>query len=243
MRDVRRLGGVAALVEAVFFLLVPVAFFLIFPRLGLATADVGDPAKLLAFSVKSPAIILFDVAQVIAAIAIVGLAVVLQDHLRASGPMVMRGAIIAASIGAALLVGSGVADIYDLVGLAQVYGHNPTMATTAYAGVGTMAAGMVWAGVMAFGFWVLSVSWLALQSRAFSPALNYIGIVWGVLAILSVFAVATPMLFMLSLLAPIVGVVWAGWLAMSLLQVKMPVGVGVGAARGRRSEPPATPAN
>jgi hypothetical protein len=221
----------------------PAVVALLLAGLGLATADAGDPAKLLAFSVKNPAIILFDVAQVIAAIAIVGLAVVLQEQMRAAAPMLMRGAIIAASIGAALLVGSGVADIYDLAGLGQVYAHNPTMATTAYAGVGTMAAGLVWAGVMAYGFWVLGVSWVALQSRAFSPALNYVGIAWGVLAILSVFAIATPTFFMLSLLAPIVGVIWAGWLAMSLLQVKMPAGVGVGAARGRRGEPPATPAS
>lgn len=243
MRDVRKLGGIAALVEAVFFLLVPVLFLLMLPRLGLALSDQGDTTKLLMFSTKNSALMLFDAAAVIAAAAMVALALVVHERLREAAPLVMRGALIAVSIGAALLVASGIGDIYDLTGLTQLYsanhGANHTMAETAYAAVGTLAVGLFWAGALAYGVWVTMASWVALRSGAFKPALNYIGLAWGVLAILSVFAFVSPTLYMLSLLAPIVGVIWAGWLAMLLLQVTAPARVATRMARGTQGQPPA----
>jgi hypothetical protein len=243
MRDVRKFGGAAALVQAVFFLLVPVLFLLVLPRLGLALSDQGDPTKLLTFSLKNPALALFDIAAVIAAAAIVALALVLQEPLRAAAPLAMRGALIAASIGAALLVASGIGDIYDLTILGQLYGANPTMAMTAYAAVGALAFGLFFAGWLAYGAWALIASWVALRSGAFSPALNYLGIAWGALSILSVFAIASPTLYLLSLLAPVVGVIWAGWLGTLLLQVAMPARSPARAARGASGRPPATPAS
>jgi hypothetical protein len=245
MRDVRKLGGIAALVEAVFFLVVPVFFVLILPRLGLALSDQADTTKLLMFSTKNAALMLFDAAAVIAAAAMVALALVVQERLREAAPLVMRGALIAVSIGAALLVASGIGDTYDLAGLTQLYGANAAnhaMAETAYAAVGTLAVGLLWAGGLSYGVWVTMASWVALRSGAFRPALNYIGLAWGVLAILSVFAFVSPTLMMLGLLAPIVGVIWAGWLAMLLLQVSAPARVGARVARGTQGtqgQPPA----
>ncbi len=230
MRDVRKLGGIAALVEAVFFLLVPVLFLLILPRLGLTLSDQGDTTKLLVFSTKNAALMLFDAAAVIAAAAMVALALMMHERLRDAAPLVMRGALIAASIGAALLVASGIGDIYVLSGLTQLYAANHAMAATAYAAVSALGIGLFWAGMLAYGVWVTIASWVALRSGAFKPALNYIGLAWGVLAILSVFAYVSPTLYLLSLLAPIVGVIWAGWLAMLLLQVAAPARVATRAA-------------
>jgi hypothetical protein len=232
MRDVRKLGGIAALVEAVFFLFVPVLFLLILPRLGLALSDQADTTKVLVFSTKNAALMLIDVAAVIAAAAMVALALVMHERLREAAPLAMRGALIAASIGAALLVASGIGDIYDLAGLTHLYGANPAMAEAAYAAVGTLASGLFWAGWLAYGVWVLTASWMALRSGAFKPALNYTGLAWGVLAILSVFAYVSPTLYLLALLAPIVGMIWAGWLAMLLLQVTVPARVASRVARG-----------
>lgn len=230
MRDVRKLGGIAALVEAVFFLLVPVLFLLILPRLGLTLSDQGDTTKLLVFSTKNAALMLFDAAAVSAAAAMVALALMMHERLRDAAPLVMRGALIAASIGAALLVASGIGDIYVLSGLTQLYAANHAMAATAYAAVSALGIGLFWAGMLAYGVWVTIASWVALRSGAFKPALNYIGLAWGVLAILSVFAYVSPTLYLLSLLAPIVGVIWAGWLAMLLLQVAAPARVATRAA-------------
>jgi len=233
MRDVRKLGGIAALVEAVFFLLVPVLFLLVLPRLGLTLGDQSDTTKLLVFSTKNAALMLVDAAAVIVAAAMVALALMMHDRLREAAPLMMRGALIAASVGAALLVASGIGDIYVLSGLTQLYtanAANHAMAATAYAAVGTLGIGLFWAGMLAYGVWVMIASWVALRSGAFKPALNYIGLAWGVLAILSVFAYVSPTLYLLSLLAPIVGVIWAGWLAMLLLQVAAPVRVATRAA-------------
>jgi hypothetical protein len=246
MRDVRKLGGVAAIVEAVFFLIVPVLFVLILPRMGLSLAAQGDTTKLLQFSMKSPLLVLFDSALVIAAAAIVTLALVMRDQLRDAAPLAMRGSMIAASIGAALLVAAGVGDSYDLTGMGQLYATNHTMATTAYAGVGTLATGLMWAGWLAYGAWAVIASWTALRSGAFAPAQNYLGLAWGILAMLAVFAVASPTLYLLSLLVPIVGVIWTGWLAMRLLQVTPAVRVPARAARPARragDQPPASPAS
>jgi hypothetical protein len=243
MRDVRKLGGVAALVEAVFFLIVPVLFVLVLPRMGLSLAAQGDTTKLLQFSIKNPLLVLFDIAMVIAATAIVALALTMRDQLRDAAPQAMRGSVIAASIGAALLVAAGIGDAYDLLGMGHLYATNPTMATTAYAGVGTLAFGLVWAGMLAYGAWAVIASWVAMRSGAFSPAQNYLGLAWGILAMLTVFAVASPTLYLLSLLVPIVGVIWTGWLAMRLLQVTPAVRVPARPARRAADRPPATPAS
>lgn len=243
MRDTNRIGGWAALVEAVFFLIVPVLFVLVLPRLGLSLSDQGDTSKLLLFSIKNPLLVLFDIAMVIAAGAIVILALVLQDQFRDSAPFAMRGAVIAASIGAALFVVSGIGDAYDLLGMGQLYASNHTLATTAYAAVGTLAFGLYYAGVMVYGVWALVTSWVALRSGAFSPAQNYLGIAWGVLAILSVFATGSATLYLLALLVPILGVIWTGWLAMRMLRLTPSVRVPARARAARAEQPPAAPAS
>lgn len=242
MRDTNRTGGVAALVQAVFFLLIPVVFVLVLPRIGLPLANQGDPAKMLAFTAKNPLLLWVDAATIIAAAAIVALALVLRDRLGEAAPFATRYAVIAASIGAALFVGSGIADIYDLSAMAHAYtigGAMATAATTAYMGVGTLAFGLVWAAMLAYGVSVVMLSWVALQAHAFAPALNYLGLAWGVLAILSVFAFVSPTLYLLALLVPIVGIVWAGWMAWGMLGL----GANVRApARARASRPAVPPA-
>ncbi|HEX6819860.1 MAG TPA: hypothetical protein VF120_15900 [Ktedonobacterales bacterium] len=240
MRDSNRTGGVSALVQAIFFLLIPVGFLLVLPRTGLALADLSNPEKLLAFSTKNALLMWFDAAMIIAAAAIVVLALVLQDRLRDAAPFAMRYAVIAASIGAALMVASGVVDIYDLSALSAVYkagGAMETMATAAYAGVGTLAVGLFWAGLLAYGVSVLVTSWVALQARVFAPALNYVGLAWGVLAILSVFAYLSPTLFTAALIVPLVGLVWAGWHAWRMLGA----GAGVRTQTRARTHQAATP--
>lgn len=242
MRDANRVGGVASLVQAIFFLIIPVVFLLVLPRLGLTLADQGDPAKLLAFSTKNSLLMWVDAAMVIAAAAFVVLALVMQDRLRDVAPFAMRTAVIAASIGAALLVASGIGDIYDVAALRPAYaagGASATMATTAYAGVGTVAVGLFWAGWLAYGVWVIMTSWVALQAHRYAPALNYIGIAWGILAVLSVLAFASPTLYMLSLIVPILGIIWAAWLAYDMLRQGAPARTGARVARQRPAVPPA----
>lgn len=242
MRDTNRTGGVAALVQAVFFLLIPVVFVLVLPRVGLPLADLSDPAKLLAFSTKNALLMWFDAAMVIAAAAIVVLALVLQDRLRDASPFAMRYAVIGASVGAALLVASGVCDIYDLSALSAAYhagGATATMATAAYGGVGTLTVGLSWAGLLAYGVSVLVTSWVALQAHTFAPALNYLGIAWGILAILSVFAYVSPTLFLASLIVPIVGLVWAAWMAWGMLAQGARVRAPTRTASQRPAAPPA----
>lgn len=237
MRDTNRVGGVAALVQAVFFLLIPVAFLLVLPRMGLTLSEQSDPKYLLAFSTKNSLLMWLDGAMVIVAGAVVALALVLQDRLRDTAPFAMRAAVIAASIGAALLVASGVADIYDLAALREVFATNPAMATAAYAGVGTLAVGLFWAGLLAYGASVAMTSWAALRAASVAPARNYLGIAWGVLAVLSVFAYLSPTLFLLAMLVPIIGVIWAAWTAWEMLRAGAPVRAGAGVGRQR----PATP--
>lgn len=242
MRDANRTGGVSALVQAIFFLLIPVVFLLVLPRAGLSVADLSDPAKMLAFTTKNALLLWFDAAMIIAAAAVVALALVLQDHLRNAAPFAMRYAVIGASIGAALLVASGVCDIYDLSALAGAYkagGAMATVATAAYAGVGTLAVGLFWAGLLAYGVSVLVTSWVALQAHTFAPALNYLGIAWGILAILSVFAYASPTLFVASLIVPIVGLIWAAWMAAGMLGVTAGAKATAPARTQRAATPPA----
>ncbi len=145
MRDTNRTGGVAALVQAVFFLLIPVVFVLVLPRSGLPLAEQGDPAKMLSFTAKNSLLLWFDAATAIAAAAVVALALVLRDRLREAASFATRYAVIAASIGAALFVGGAIADIYDLSAMTHAYtagGAMATAATAAYMGVGTLALGL-----------------------------------------------------------------------------------------------------
>ncbi len=93
--------------------------------------------------------------------------------------------------------------------------------------------------MLAYGVSVVMLSWVALQAHVFAPALNYLGLAWGVLAILSVFAFVSPTLYLLALLVPIVGMLWAGWMAWGMLglgaNVRAPM-------RARASRPVAPPA-
>jgi hypothetical protein len=96
--------------------------------------------------------------------------------------------------------------------LARLSVEGQAAAGPAYLALNVVTHGVQIAGIFAWGWWALLTNWAALRSAQLPSLLCYLGLLWGVLGILT-FAVAP-----LSLVGVLAGLIWSVWLGVALLQ-------------------------
>lgn len=210
--NLQRSGGIAALYEAAAYVAGMIVYLVV-----LDYPNVIEPAQKVAMLVEHEAVLyaMNLLIYVIFGIALVVLALALDERLKVGAPALAHTAAVFGFIWAGLVIAAGmVANIGTgvVVGLA---GQDPAQAETVWLAIEAVYDGIGGGNEIVGGLWTLLVSWAALRTGALPRLLNYLGVVVGVAGVVS----AIPALGELGGMVFGLGqIVWFVWLGIVLLR-------------------------
>lgn len=213
MKNLQKVGGIAALYEAVAYLIAIVGYALVLDTL----TEVNSVQKV-ASLVNNQAFhyVLNLIAYVFFGIVLVVLSLALYQRLKSGSPALAQTATAIGLIWATALIASGMIQNFGMGSVVDLYSTDPTQAGMVWLAIESVVDGLGGgSGEILGGSWVLLVSWAALRARELPKALNYLGVVLGVVGILSII----PSLFLPLALAFGMGqIVWMIWLGIAMLR-------------------------
>ncbi len=207
MKDLQKMGGIAALYEAAAYVLGIVFFIFVVDYSG-----VTDPAQKMVLLVdnQTSLYIMNLIIYVVFGVFLVVLAVALYERLKAGAPAIMQTATALGLIWAGLVIASGMVANIGMDVAVGLHGTDPAQAATVWLAIDTVVDGIGGGNEIVGGLWVLLVSWAALRTGGLPKALNYLGVVIGVAGILSAVPALGELGGMIFGLGQIVWFVWLG---------------------------------
>lgn len=185
MTSLQRVGGVAALVEAVVYV---VGFTLMATMLNPGSTETWGLAEKLAFALerKTTFQLLNLFIYVFFGIVLVVLTVALHEHIKAKASVLMQIATSFGLIWAGLVIASGMIASVGLDAVAKLHAHDATQAITAWSVIAAVQDGLGGGVEIAGGIWLLLVSAASLRSKTFPKFLDYLGVIVGLAGTLTV---------------------------------------------------------
>jgi hypothetical protein len=212
MKNLQKMGGVAALYEAAVFVLAMLFFLIV-----LDYPSVVDPVEKVAFLADNQTLmyIMYLLSYVVFSIVLAVLALALYDRLKDGSLAMMQIATVIGLIWAGVVVASGYVFNMGMDTVVDLYGKDPAQAATVWLAIESASEGLGGAkGEILGGLWMLLVSWAALRGGGLPRVLNYLGVVIGVAGLFS----AVPALGMLAFVFGLGQIVWFAWLGIVLLR-------------------------
>jgi len=184
MKNLQKMGGVAALIDAATYLVAIGLFLTLLAPMGNTELDFG---QFMAFFMDNQIIVfIWDLlSYMVNGVFLVILALALYDRLKAGSPAMAQVATVLGLIWAVMVFASGFITIYGYEVIANLYGKDPAQAATLKLVLETVTLGLDHSDRFLGCLWVLLVSWAALRSGALPKALNYLGMVIGIPGIIS----------------------------------------------------------
>ncbi len=211
MKNLQKMGGVAALLMAAAY----VAMMLIFVVV-LKYATITDPAQKLALLTAQPNMFFLTniLGYVFFGVFLVVLSLALYERLKEGSTGMLQVAVVLGIIWAGSLVASGMVMNAAIAPTVALYGSDPALAANNWSLVESISGGLGNAnGEILGGLFTLLVSWAALKSGKLPKALNILGLLVGVVGIVSL----APMLNNLAMVFGVLQIVWFIWLGIILL--------------------------
>lgn len=214
MKNLQKMGGVAALIDAATYLVAIGLFLTLLAPMGNTELDFG---QFMAFFMDNQIIVfIWDLlSYMVNGVFLVILALALYDRLKADSPAMAQVATVLGLIWAVMVFASGFISIYGYEVIANLYGKDPAQAATLKLVLGTVTLGLDHSDRFLGCLWVLLVSWAALRSGALPKALNYLGLVIGMPGIISTLF---PAFNELGIAFGLGIIVWWIWLGIVLLR-------------------------
>ena len=212
MKDLQKMGGIAALYEAAAYLVGIVFYIFVVDYSG-----VVEPVQKVALLVDNQAImyIMNLIIYVVFGVFLVVLALALYERLKAGSPAMMQTATVFGLIWAGVLIASGMISNIGTGVVVDLYSKDPAQAATVWLAIDSVVEGLGGGNEIVGGIWTLLVSWAALRAGELPRALNYLGVVIGVAGILS----AVPALGELGgYIFGLGQIVWFVWLGIVMLR-------------------------
>lgn len=212
MKNLQKLGGIAALYLA-FAYATGIVFFLFV----LNYPAITDPAQKVALLVDKQMVIYMTnlLMYVIFGVVLVVLVLALYERLNAASPAILRTATAIGIIWAGALVASGMVSNAAIAPVVALYVQDPAQAALTWLPIETVANGLSGAnGEILGGLYALLVSWAALQVSGLPKWLNYLGLLVGMVGILSI----VPALNDLVAVFGISQALWFIWLGIVLFR-------------------------
>jgi Domain of unknown function (DUF4386) len=183
-----RTGGIAALLYGLWVVYLLVLQMIVFPGAGLSAAAVHDPAQVLPF-VRSHAglFTLLWAPELLAAFLLPVLVLALDDRMAATAPGRVRVASACGLLGTFLIIAHTLVQ-NAVIPLGSVYKQDPAGAAAAFRASDAIAGWLSVGGLFAVGAWIVLVCWVALQRGGLPRWSAYVGLVAGVLALLTLVA-------------------------------------------------------
>jgi hypothetical protein len=207
MKDLQKMGGVAALYEAAAYV-VGILFFVFL----VDYSGVVDPIQKVALLVDKQAImyILTLLIYVIFGVFLVVLALALYERLKAGSAAIMLVATAFGLIWAGLLIASGMVHNIGLGTVVDLYGQDPAQAASVWLAIEAVHRGLGGEFEILGALWTLLVSWAALRAGGLPRVLNYLGVAIGVAGLLTVVPALSDAVVAVFALGQIVWFVWLG---------------------------------
>ena len=214
MGELRRAGGVSALIEAMCYL---IGFVMIATVLNPGNADDWSQTQKLEFVLEQK--VLFQVWNIIIYVvfgfALVVLTAALHQLLNKVSPEIIIVATPFGYIWAGLVIASGMVANIGLDMVANTYSQNVSQAVEAWSIIGTVQDGLGGGVELVGGMWVLLLSLAARQSvDIFPKVLIYLGLFVGIAGILTI----VPVLGGLGAVFGLSQIVWFVAIAVILLR-------------------------
>lgn len=206
------MGGIAALYMAAAYLVGIVLFLFV-----LDYPAIVDPAQKVALLVEKQMVIYSTnlMLYVIFGVFLIVLTLALYERLRAGAPAMMQVATVIGMIWAGSLIASGMVSNAGIAPVVALYAKDPAQAALTWQGFEVVASGLGNGnGEILGGLMTLLVSWAALQTGGLPKFLNYLGLIVGLIGIVS----TVPGLNDLTGMFGISQLVWFVWLAIIMLR-------------------------
>lgn len=207
MKNLQRMGGIAALYEAIAYIVGMIGFLLVVDVSGVA-----DPVQRVALMADNQAFlhIMHLLIYVVWAFFLVVLALALYDRLKAGSTAMVQTATVFALIWAGVIIAAGTIYIAGMGNVVELYSEDPAQAATIWLAIDSVFAGLGGSNELLGGIWILLIGWAALRGGELPKVLNYLGVVVGVAGILSIIPVLAEILIFVFALGQIVWFVWLG---------------------------------
>ena len=212
MKNLQKMGGFAALYLAVAYLTGIVLFLFV-----LDYPSIVEPAQKVALLVDKQMVIYSTnlMLYVIFGVFLIVLALALYERLKAGALAIMQVATAIGIIWAGSLVASGMVSNAGIAPVVALYGKDPAQAALTWLGIESVASGLGNGnGEILGGLFTLLVSWAALRIGGLPKFLNYLGVVVGLVGIVS----TIPGLSDLVGIFGMSQIVWFDWLGIVLLR-------------------------
>jgi len=212
MKTYQKFGGLAALYLAAAYLVGIVVFLVV-----LDYPSITDPAQKVALLVEMQMVTFVTnlLMYVFFGVFLVILALALYDRLKSGAAALVQVATVIGVIWAGSLVASGMIANAGIAPVVALYAEDPSQAALTWLGIETVANGIGNGnGEILGGLWTLLISWAALRTGGLPKGLNFLGLLVGVVGILSLF----PGLTDLTGLFGISQLIWYVWLGVVLLR-------------------------
>lgn len=212
MNTLQKIGGFAALYMAVAYLIGIVLFLVV-----LDYPSITDPAQKAGLLVEKGMVIFSTnlLMYVFFGIFLVVLSLALYDRLKSGAPAMMQVATALGLIWAGSLIASGMIANAGIAPVVALYAKDSAQAALTWQGIETVANGLGFAyGEILGGLVALLVSLAALRARGLPKGLNFLGLLIGVVGIITIF----PGLADLVGVYGLIKIIWFVWLGIVLLR-------------------------
>lgn len=214
MKNLQKIGGIAALIGAATNLLAIVMFITLAPK-GYGS---DNPGQAVTFFADNQALmrVLYQIQYLVFGVSLIFLALALHERLKAGSPLLVQAVTIFGLIWAFLVIVIGTLAINNLSTVVKLYGENPAQAATVWLTLDAVEKGLGGGGgeTMVNVLWFLLLGWAALQARELPRGLNYFGMGIGVTGLLSVLLASLGLMAVYGLGL----IIWLIWLGIVMLR-------------------------
>ena len=205
MKNLQKMGGIAALYAGAAYIVGMVGFLLV-------VGWPDDPVEQVAVLVQNQVSlhILHLIVYVVWAVFMVVLALALYERLKTGSPAMIMTATVFGLIWAAVIIASGMIFISGMENVVNLYDTDPDRAATVWLAIDSVFGGLGGSNEVLGGIWILLVSWAALRAGQFPRVLNYLGVAIGVAGIISVVPALAELFVIIFALGQIVWFIWLG---------------------------------
>jgi hypothetical protein len=183
MKNLQKMGGIAALYLAVAYLIGMIIFLVV-----LDYPSITDPAQKVALLVKMQMVTFSTnlLMYVFFGVFLIVLSLALYDRCKSGAPAIMQVATALGIIWAGSLIASGMVSNAGIAPVVALYTQDPARAALAWMEIETMASGLGNGnGEILGGLWALLVSWAAWRAGGLPKGLNILGLLVGAVGIAS----------------------------------------------------------
>jgi hypothetical protein len=184
MQSTQRLGGIGALIAAGTFVVGLAMFATIF----MDFVDATDPSAAVEFIVDNPLPLYVwnIVIHIVFGIALVPLVLAIRDRLHTAHSPLARVSSVFGLIWSGVIISTGMILNIAYTTVSDLQGTDPEMASSVWASLDAVTNGLGGGNEVLGGIWILGISVVALRERLFARWINYLGVVMGVSALLTV---------------------------------------------------------